>query len=114
MIAQNSQVKSYARLFVRSTLIALAIGIFLPALVFSLNCFLPSWWASLPYAWTHALSYVFLPGYIVWSVLLATKHGMPLAIFAGVAVNTLLYAVAFYLPVLAVEFTIYAKKDSKS
>ena len=115
---RNSSRRGYARVFARSILVSLAIGFLLSALVLSFAYYYqdrpePSWLASLPYSWTHALSYVLLPGWIVWSVMLATNHGMVFAVFVGVVVNALVYSALLYFPVLSVQLAVFARSTRK-
>jgi hypothetical protein len=109
------RVRGYARVFGGSILVALAIGSFLsillPALASIFSYYSPSWWAS---AWTRALNYLVLPGWIVWAVMLAAKRSMFVAVSVGVAVNALVYSALLYFPVLALKLFLFATRDSKS
>jgi hypothetical protein len=119
LLKRDPRVRGYARALGRSILVALGAGFFLSVLIWSFGYYFqdrhePSWWASLPYAWTQTLNYLFLPGRIAWSVMLATKHRMVLAVFVGVAVNALVYSALLYFPVLAVKLVLFVTRNSKS
>jgi hypothetical protein len=117
--ARNSRHTGYTHAFRHSVLVALYTGSFLSVLAWSLSYYFanrrePLWWASLPYEWTHALSFLILPGWIVWSVMLAAKNSTVLALFLGFVTDALVYSVLLYFPVLALELTISGARNWKS
>jgi hypothetical protein len=70
-----------------------------------------SWWTALPYSWTHALSFLMLPGWVVWWCILNATSSSVVALILGFVANALAYAALAWLPVLAVELIIRQQKS---